>query len=129
MTVGHRLESKVALITGAASGIGREIAVRFAAEGAHVVAADIDVTNGAAIVAEIEATDRQCLFQELDVTRREAWGRVVELAVERFGQLDVLVNNAGVGGEGTIEELPEEMWDRILSVNLKGVFLGTQAVL
>src|SRR5205085_4246553 len=125
--MGHRLEARVALITGAASGIGREIALRFAAEGAHVVAADIDVAGGAATAVEGVARGGQCVFLELDVTRREAWHRVVEAAVEKFGRLDILVNNAGIGGEGRIEELREEMWDQILSVNLKGVFLGTQA--
>lgn len=118
------LEGKVALITGAASGIGREMAVRFAAEGAHVVAADIDAAGGAAVAASIGGH-----FLELDVTKRDAWNRVVEATVERFGKLDILVNNAGIGGEARIEELAEEMWDRILAVNLKGVFLGTQAAL
>lgn len=124
----HRLEGRVALITGAASGIGREMALRFAAEGAHVVAADIDATGGAATAAEAAVRGEQCVFLELDVTQREAWQRVVETAIEKFDRLDILVNNAGIGGEGRIEELPEEMWDRILDVNLKGVFLGTQAV-
>lgn len=128
MYMRYLLEGEVALITGAASGIGREIALRFAAEGARVVATDIDAPGGAATAAEVCRKGGQCSFLELDVTLRDDWDRVVETTVERLGRLDVLVNNAGIGGEGRIEELPEETWDRVLAVNLKGVFLGTQAV-
>jgi NAD(P)-dependent dehydrogenase (short-subunit alcohol dehydrogenase family) len=127
--MGHRLGGKVALITGAASGIGREIALRFAEAGASIVAADINAAGGAATEQAIRANGGQCTFHELDVKQRAAWDRVVEATTTEFGKLDILVNNAGIAGEARIEEVSEELWDQILAVNLKGVFLGTQAAL
>jgi NAD(P)-dependent dehydrogenase (short-subunit alcohol dehydrogenase family) len=121
-----RLEGKVALVTGGASGLGKAMATRFAAEGAAVVIADIHEEGGTQVVAEIERTGGSARFVETDVSRAEDCERVVGQAIAQFGQLDIMVNNAGTGVIGSVAELPEADWDRVLAVNLKGVFLGSK---
>jgi len=116
-----RLEGKVAIITGAASGMGAEEARIFAREGARVVVADIR-EEGRMVEAEINEAGGEAVFLRLDVTSEDSWKRVVAETVSRFGKLDLLVNNAG-----TIvprDDLSEEAWDRVMDVNAKGVFLG-----
>jgi len=115
-----RLDGKVALVTGAASGIGRACVVRFAVEGAHVVAADRNVEAGEALASELGVT-----FAALDVTDALAWGRVTA-ALDR---LDVLVNAAGVGIAGDIETATLADWRFMNAVNSEGVFLGCQAAI
>lgn len=121
-----RLEGRSGIITGGASGIGKAIAMRFAAEGAAIVVADIHEKRGAEIVAEIEKTGGRAVFANVDVRRSEDCERVVALAVARFGKLDIMVNNAGIGRGAAIAELLEEDWDAVLAVNLKGVYLGSK---
>ena len=116
-----RLSGKTAFVTGAASGLGRAIAHRFAAEGARVALADTDEASGRAVAAEIGAPG---LFLAHDVTSEAAWIRNLLAAVAAFGRLDILVNNAGIGPVGNIEKTSLEEWRRVHRVNLDGVFLG-----
>ena len=121
-----RLEGKVALVTGGGRGIGQAIVEQFAGEGARVVVADIDPETARRTVA---ALPTEGVALEMDVSRISAVQAGVAEAVERFGQLDILVNNAGILTYTTFEDCAEEVWDRMIEVNLKGTFLCTQAVL
>jgi NAD(P)-dependent dehydrogenase (short-subunit alcohol dehydrogenase family) len=119
-----RLEGKVAVITGASSGIGAGTARRFVAEGASVVLADLQDDAGAALAAELGSTTR---FVHCDVTNEDDVASAVDLAVSEFGRLDVMFNNAGiVGAVGRISETSAEAWDRTIAILLRGVFLGTK---
>ncbi len=121
----QRLEGKVALITGAASGIGRATALLFVREGAKVVVADRDLQGGAETVRLIEAEGGTAFAVELEVTQAAQVEAAVQATLDRFGQLNVLFNNAGTGEVTTsIFDLAEEEWDRVMAVNVKGVFLG-----
>jgi NAD(P)-dependent dehydrogenase (short-subunit alcohol dehydrogenase family) len=124
-----RLAGKVALISGAARGMGAAEAGLFAREGARVVLGDVLETEGRAVETEIAAAGGQAAFVRLDVTSDTDWARAVALAVERFGRLDVLVNNAGIGAASRVEDTTAEAWDRVMNVNAKGVFLGTKAAI
>jgi NAD(P)-dependent dehydrogenase (short-subunit alcohol dehydrogenase family) len=124
-----RLAGKVALISGAARGMGAAEARLFAREGARVVIGDVLEAEGAAVQAEISAKGGEAVFVRLDVTRESDWEQAVASTVQRFGKLDVLVNNAGIGGVGRVEETATEAWDRVMEVNAKGVFLGTRAAI
>jgi NAD(P)-dependent dehydrogenase (short-subunit alcohol dehydrogenase family) len=124
-----RLAGKVALISGGARGMGAAEARLFAREGARVVIGDVLDKEGRAVEAEVKAKGGECVFTPLDVTREADWQRAVALAVERFGALNVLVNNAGIGAVSRVEDTTEEAWDRVMDVNAKGVFLGTKAVI
>ena len=121
-----RLEGKVCIITGAGSGQGRSAALRFAEEGAGVVIAEIDRAGGAAVADEIAAAGGEALFVEADVSVEDDWRRVVAGAVERFAGVDVLYNNAAVAPfeDGSVVDVPLEVWDRTLAVNLSGPMLG-----
>ncbi len=121
-----RLEGKVLLITGAGSGIGRAVAKVYAREGAKVVVADIVDTNGAETVKMIKDEGGDALFVHADVSRPSDAEAMVKAAVERFGRIDVLHNNAGIGLIKKVTETTEEEWDRIMDVNLKGVFLSSK---
>ena len=121
-----RLEGKVALISGGARGQGAVEAKLFAQEGAKVVIGDILDAEGQQVEAEINETGRECVYVHLDVTSEEDWGTAIGEAVSRFGKLDVLVNNAGIFPPASIEDTTEELWDRIMDINGKGVFLGTK---
>ena len=121
-----RLENKVALISGGARGMGAVEAKLFAREGAKVVIGDVLEAEGHQTEAEINESGGECLFLHLDVTDEEDWRSAIEGAVSRFGKLDVLVNNAGIWrGEG-VEDTTVEVWDTVMDVNAKGVFLGTK---
>lgn len=116
-----RLEGKVALVTGGASGIGEATIRLFAEEGASVVIADIQEERGLAIAGDIGAA---ALYQPMDVTQESQVSAGLDAAVERFGRLDCVFANAGiVGALGSIAEMPSEEWDFTLSINLRGVFL------
>ncbi|MCI0789156.1 MAG: glucose 1-dehydrogenase [Chloroflexi bacterium] len=122
-----RLEGKVALISGAARGMGAEEARIFAREGAKVVIGDISEEDGQAVEAQISEAGGQALFVRLDVTQENDWTRAVDLAVSRYGKLDILVNNAGISSRSFTDDTGIDGWDKIMEVNSKGVFLGTRA--
>ncbi|MDQ1122016.1 SDR family NAD(P)-dependent oxidoreductase [Microbacterium trichothecenolyticum] len=117
---------KVALITGAGSGIGRETALRLAAEGARIAVADISADAADETVALIRAQHGEALPLVFDVRDREAIARGVQIVVDVYGGLDYLVNNAGVVTKHSFETLTEEAWDFVVDVNLKGQFLVSQ---
>jgi len=120
-----RLEGKVALITGAGSGFGRAASLLFAKEGARVVAVDWAAEGGKETVSTIEDSGVEAAFVQADVSKTEDVKRMVEAAVERFGRLDILFNNAGVGGtRGNVTDISEEGWDRSMSIKLRGSWLG-----
>ncbi len=121
-----RLQDKVALISGGARGQGAVEAKLFAKEGARVVIGDILEDEGRRVEAEISETGGECLFVTLDVVNEGHWKEAVEAAVQRFGKLDVLVNNAGIFKLANVEETSSELWDEIMGINAKGVFLGTK---
>ena len=121
-----RLAGKVALISGGARGQGAVEARLFAQEGARVVFGDILDEQGKQVEAEIRAKGGEATYVHLDVTRAQDWQRAVQSAESQYGKLDILVNNAGIAIRGSIEETSEEDWDRIMAINLKGVFLGTK---
>jgi cyclopentanol dehydrogenase len=124
-----RLAGKVALISGGARGMGAAEALLFAREGARVVIGDILDADGKRVEGEIAGAGGQVAYVHLDVTSAADWERAVAAAESRFGRLDVLVNNAGVGGGSLIEDTTEAAWDRGMDVNAKGVFLGTKAAI
>ncbi len=121
-----KLSGKVALVTGAASGIGRACAIRLAEEGAAVVATDIDARMGQECVNEIARKGGTAIFLRHDVASEEGWISVIAETKARFGRLDVLVNNAGIAIAGQITELSLADWKRQMGINLDGVFLGTK---
>lgn len=128
-----RLTDKVCLITGAGSGIGRATAILFAAEGARVAVADVDMAGARETVAHIEAAGvvpgAGARAFELDVTDAAACEATVAAVVEAYGAIDVLFNNAGIAGVGTVEETSLELWERVMAVNVRGVFLVARAVM
>ena len=121
-----RLENKVALISGGARGMGAVEAKLFAREGARVVFGDLLDDDGIKVEAEIREAGGEAAYIHLDVTNEGDWQRAVDTATSRFGRLDILVNNAGIAVQGNIEDTTEEVWDRTMAVNVKGVFLGTK---
>ena len=119
-----KLDNKVALITGAASGIGRASAIKFAREGASVVAADIQAEAVEETARMITSEGGTATPVHADVTDGASVHRMVRTAVDTYGRLDILFNNAGLGARGTILEIDESTFDRLFAVNVKGVFLG-----
>jgi len=120
-----KLQDKVAVITGAASGIGRATALLFAREGARVVVADWDESGGSRIAEEIAEAGGEAVSVRTDVSQAEDVRSLINAAVEGYGRLDVLFNNAGVEGElAPTADCSLENWDSVIGINLKGVFLG-----
>lgn len=122
MTANGRLAGKVAIVTGAGTGIGRGIALAFAREGAAVVVANRSAETGQETVRLVEEAGGTARFQRTDVTRESDCAAVVGTAVEAFGALHALVNNAGIFPRATLEETTEALWERIMATNLRGPF-------
>jgi len=119
-----RFQDKVVVVTGAGSGIGKATALAFGCEGAKVVAADIDAASAQATAEQIKADGGQAEALQVDVSVAADVGRMVTTTVERLGRLDVMVNNAGVFFQLPVVLVPEEQWDWLMSINLRGVYLG-----
>lgn len=123
------LKGKTAIITGSGRGIGRAIALAMAAQGANIVVNDVNMESADEVVAEIEAMGRQAIAVKADVTAEEQVLAMVEACINRFGKLDILVNNAGIIQTAPVTEIDGKDWDRVMEVNLKGVFLCCKAAL
>ncbi|MDI9483952.1 MAG: 3-oxoacyl-ACP reductase FabG [Bacillota bacterium] len=117
-----RLKDKVAIITGAANGIGAATAEIFAREGAKVVVADFDRENGEKIAEQLNKGGAEAFFFKVNVVDAENVQELMDKTLERFGKIDILVNNAGITADGWLVKMTEEQWDRVIDVNLKGVF-------
>ena len=124
-----RLDGKVALISGAAKGMGAVEARMFAKEGASLVIGDILEDEGTKLALEISYEGASCVFAQLDVREASQWESAVTKAMSAYGRLDVLVNNAGVTSRMNLLDSPEEDWDRVLDINAKGSFLGIKTVI
>jgi 3-oxoacyl-[acyl-carrier protein] reductase len=124
------LQGRIAVVTGAASGIGKGIAIAFAREGADVVVADKVAEAGAAdVLAAIRTHGREALFVRTDVSDAASVQSMADAAIARFGRVDILVNNAGIFTESLLESLPIDDWDRVVNTNLRGTFLCTRALI
>ena len=124
-----RLEGKVAFISGGARGMGETEARLFAENGAKVVIGDVLEAEGRQVAADISGSGGDAMFVPLDVTSESDWERAVAATVERYGRLDVLVNNAGISGRSMVEDTRVEDWERVMDINAKGVFLGTRCAI
>lgn len=127
-----RLNEQIAIVTGAGQGIGREIALRLAQEGSHIVIADINLEGATETAGDIEEIGQRALAVRTDVSNSADVDHLVNLTLENFGRIDILINNAGlfqaVPMGLPIASLSEEDWDRMMAVNLKGVFLCSKAI-
>src|SRR5690348_904945 len=119
-----RLEGKVAIVTGGAHGMGESEALIFAREGATVVVADVDQAAGEPVAAKIRGNGGTARFVRLDVTDERQWEDLIRDTVAAYGRLDILVNNAGISGSSGSDVTSTPLWDSIMDVNAKGVFLG-----
>ena len=122
------LVNKVAIVTGAGRGIGKAIAIALAREGANIIAIDVDIQTAEKVAKEIKSLDRQALAIQVDVSDSKEVNRMVQSVLKKFKRVDILVNNAAIIRRGSIEDLTEEDWNRVMDVNLKGAFNCAKAV-
>ncbi len=122
------LKDKAAIVTGAGQGIGRGIALKLAEKGADVVVCDINMDTAARTAKEVEALERKALALKTDVSKRREVDEMAAVALEEFGKIDILINNAGIARSAMLLKLTDEAWDQVLAVNLKGIFYTTQVV-
>src|SRR4029077_19808971 len=122
-----KLDGSIALVSGSARGIGRAMALRYAREGARVVVVDVDAAGAQAVALEIQSLGAEAVAFQADVSDPKQSTAMVAHAVDRFGRLDVLVNNAGVVRVGALLELTPEDWDFVNDVNARGLFFAVQA--
>jgi NAD(P)-dependent dehydrogenase (short-subunit alcohol dehydrogenase family) len=122
-----RLKDKIAIVTGAGRGIGRDIALAYASEGAHVVVAEVDPATATATVHDINKAGPKALAVPTDVSKHDDIARLVDATVKEFGRIDILVNNAMKVVPGKLEELPVEAWDTTMNIGLRGSFMMSQA--
>ena len=123
------LQDKVSIVTGGGRGLGKAIVLGLALKGSDVAICDIDVKSAEAVAKEIASMGRKALPLKVDVSNSGDVKKMVDRALAEFGRIDILVNNAGICKVATIEETTEEDWDRVMAVNLKGVFLCSKAVM
>jgi NAD(P)-dependent dehydrogenase (short-subunit alcohol dehydrogenase family) len=123
-----RLKDKVTLITGSGSGIGKETALLFAKEGAEVVVNDLNEEAGQKTVDEIKAANREAVLVQADVTNPSDVEQLVTKIIETYGRIDVLFNNAGISGVGQLHEVEPDAWNKVMNVNINGVYLVTKYV-
>lgn len=123
-----RVKDKVVIITGSGGGIGKETALLFAKEGAKVVVADVNEEGGAETVENIKKEGGEAFFAKLDVSSRDQIKQVVKNTIEKYGKIDVLINNAGIIQDALVVKMTEEQWDKVVNINLKGPFNCIQAV-
>ncbi len=123
-----RLQGKVALVTGGARGIGREICLLFAKEGADIVIGDVNLAEAEKTAAEIKALGRKSMSLHLDVTSFEKVQEAVNKILDNLGKIDILINNAGITKDGLMLRMQDADWDAVIAVNLKGTFNCTKAV-
>ena len=124
-----QLKDRVAIVTGSGAGIGRTIATTFAREGAGVVVADVNEEAGQETVEQIQSAGRQAQFVRTDVSNVEDTQRIIDVALATYGRLDILVNNAGIYARGDVVSTSLEAWNRLLSINLTGIFLCCKAAI
>ena len=129
MSTNGPLTNRTAIVTGGSRGIGRETALRFTARGANIVIADINEEAGECVVSEIEEQGGSALFVETNVADPDATHALASAAADAYGGIDILVNNAGITSDATLAKMGEDAFDRVVDVNLKGVFNCTKAVL
>jgi len=123
------LRDQIAIVTGAGRGIGEAIAIRFASEGAHVVVNDINLDDAKMVSRKIVSMGRKAVPMKADVSSKDQVDLMVRETVKQLGTIDILVNNAGIGGcSRLVKDIPEDSWDQVMAINLKGVFLFCQAV-
>ncbi|MCE5265031.1 MAG: glucose 1-dehydrogenase [Deltaproteobacteria bacterium] len=122
------LSGKVCVITGGACGLGKAICLVFAAKGANIVVADVDLARATELARQIEAMGRQSMAVRMDVSRSREIEEALASVLKTFPRVDVWVNNAGIGSRAMLDEMTEDQWDKVIAVNLKGTFLCTSII-
>jgi len=124
-----RLKDKIAIVTGGGQGIGRAICLALAKEGCDLVIGDINIQTAEKVAEEIRSLQQKSLAIKVDVSDSKQVNQMVKNTLKEFGKIDILVNNAGIAYQGTIEDMEEKDWDKVINVNLKGTFLCSKAVI